>query len=142
MVQPQQLLLPGHDVRLGRGRPNGIDHEPGHVHPHSDQPGREALPGLIGADDAHKLYDCSQARGIGRRVAGAAGHPGALLQLDHRHGRFRRDAAHAAPDVLVEHDVADHQDPPATHVRDHLVQLPLHHGVDHEASPRRKRSHE
>src|SRR5262249_21784419 len=50
-----------------------------------------------------------------------------LPQVDHRHRRLRRNAAHLAPQVLVEHHVAKHQDPPAAQGAQEAEQRGLAH---------------
>ncbi len=51
-----------------------------------------------------------QGRQVARHVGRAAGHEALAFEIQHRHRRFRRNARHAAPDEMVEHRVADHQD--------------------------------
>ena len=53
----------------------------------------------------------SQGGEIARDVGGAAGHEALALEIHDRHRRFRRNAGHRAPDELVEHDVAQHDEP-------------------------------
>src|SRR5690606_746035 len=43
-------------------------------------------------------------------VGGAAGGPGVARDVDHGHGRLRRNARGVAPDVVIEHHVADDED--------------------------------
>src|SRR3954470_542666 len=60
-------------------------------------------------------------RAEGRHVAGDVRRPAGTflgaLHVDHRHGGLRRDAAHVAEPVAVQHHVARDQDPDAREVR-------------------------
>ena len=50
-----------------------------------------------------KLPDIARHVGRAARIVGFAGH------FHHRDGRLRRNARYPAPDELVEHEIADHQ---------------------------------
>ena len=43
--------------------------------------------------------------------------------INHRHGRFRRNAADFAPDIFVDHHIADHQQRRLLKAMDDLLQL-------------------
>ena len=53
---------------------------------------------------------CPEAQEIVRNVAGAAELEELALNLYNRNRGLRRDAVHLAPDVFIQHEIADNHD--------------------------------
>src|SRR5688500_18265904 len=70
----------------------------------------QAAGGFIVPDNAKKFGGHPERGEIARDVRRAAGHEALALEFNDGHGRLGRDAAHRAPDKLVEHQIANHQD--------------------------------
>ena len=79
--------------------------------PHFSQACRKKPLILIAAGQSRNNSFCTQAR----QIHGYVGRAACLFLVFgtpyHRHRSFRRNAPHIAPDVLVEHDIANHQKP-------------------------------
>ena len=72
---------------------------------------REQFPAAeVAADRADDFDGGAERSRIGGDVRGAAGRVRFPVLLDHRHGRLGGNARGVAPDVVVEHHVADHED--------------------------------
>ena len=108
-IQPHQLLVAAQDARLRDGEPRR--NHAGRVHLRlMKKPGQAGL-----------LLVCSPIPGQHRlhsetcQVHGHVGRParclGAALVQQNRDRSFRRHALDIRPDIAVEHQVADHQDP-------------------------------
>ncbi len=109
-IDPHDLLVPRDNPRFhDRPEIRVLEHEVGLDFLRAQQI-EKSPPAGVGADradDRDAVNELAQvARDIGRaaRIKGFAGH------LDHRHGRFGRDAADFAPDEFVEHQVAGYGD--------------------------------
>ena len=64
------------------------------------------------ADYPHGDRDRTQRANICSHVCSASQAGCFLLDFDDGHRGFRADPAHRSPDEPVEHEIADHQDPP------------------------------
>lgn len=62
---------------------------------------------LILADNADGISFCTQGSDVDRHICRTAGTVFLSLDFDHRHGRFRRDALHLAPEIAIEHHIAE-----------------------------------
>jgi hypothetical protein len=74
----------------------------------------QTLPKLVSlgiVDHTAEKESTSERDSIGRIVGRAARHVGRPRQLDDRHRRLGGDPPNLAPKVLVEHDVANDQEP-------------------------------
>ena len=88
MVDPSNMLVPGHDAGLYGGRAfieldKTIDSNPEGVEPISQD-----LPFGIGPDAPHHVTPCAKGNDIGRDVPGSAEGPTFGLYLDHRNRGF------------------------------------------------------
>ncbi|MYN64167.1 MAG: hypothetical protein F4X11_03950 [Acidobacteria bacterium] len=111
-----------HDLLAGRvpsaGENTGLDRRPITRRPQHardvdrrPQPVQQLL--LAGTDEAHEPDLASERAGVGRRVAGAAGHDGGAVVLEDQNRGLARDAGGPPVEELVGDDVADHRDPQA-----------------------------
>ena len=64
---------------------------------------------VVVADDPGQHRVTAQSDDVHGDIRRAAGHKALALEIHHGHGRFGRDARNVAPDVAVQHDIADHQ---------------------------------
>ena len=107
-IDAQQLLLPPDHAQLDGGGNARI-----FVQARDDMLGFNQLPqpcaGLVVADHRQQRYPRAQGRRIARDIGRAAGTLLGALDLDYRHRGLRRDAAHLAEPVAIQHHVADHQ---------------------------------
>ncbi|MNZ61179.1 hypothetical protein D3C78_792680 [compost metagenome] len=107
-VQAQQLLVAAHHPQLDDGRLAGdaleVCVDPCGMQALGQAVGRLVLPG-----DADQPGRCAEGGDVQRDVGRATRAILDLLDLDHRHRRFRRDAVGRAMPVAVEHDITDHQ---------------------------------
>ena len=71
----------------------------------------EFIPGLIPADDAESERAGAERRNIAHDIARPAETAGAVHDIHHRHRRLRRNPADPAPEIDIEHEVAEHRDP-------------------------------
>ena len=120
LIDPHDLLVLGVDARLDRRRP-------GRVHEDTAPFADVALDPdslLVVPHDADDERDRPQLGQVAADVPGPAEARGALPDLDHGHGRFGRDAGDVAPDVFVEHQVAEDEDAAVLELPDE----PLHPG--------------
>ena len=108
-IHPHHLLMPRDHARLQNGvvartaqHAGGIDSRL------RQQAGEPAAAGIV-AGDAEQRGLRAQAAQIARDIRRAARVEGLAGHVDDRHGRFRRDPRHAAPDEFVQHEVADDQ---------------------------------
>ena len=85
-------------------------HQAVHVRPLLAQLLRQGLPRAVLADDAGDGRLRAEGAQVVDDVGRAAGDVGVPVGVHHHHRRFRRDAADPAPDVLIQHDIADDQD--------------------------------
>ena len=109
-VNADHLLLVGHDARLDAGGAGAALSNPRQPMCVFAQQALELAGGQVAAHGAEQFRRHPQGGQVARHVGRAAGHEALVLEIQHRHGRFRRNARHAAPDEMVEHGVADHQD--------------------------------
>ncbi|MNC30421.1 hypothetical protein D3C75_787040 [compost metagenome] len=107
-IDAQQLLVTAHDPQLDDGRlvRDALEHR---AHACSLQAVGQAVGGLVLAGDANQRSRRAQGGDVQGNVGRAAGAILDLIDLDHRHWRFRRDTRSTAMPVAVEHDIADHQ---------------------------------
>ena len=89
----------------------------------------QMLAGVIVANDAKQMDVSLQPGDVGCGVDRSAWDMGAFLQLHDGDGRFRRDAMHAAPEVFVEHHVANHKDALARKSLQDVGQVRVHQDV-------------
>jgi hypothetical protein len=129
VVESRHLLAVSDDARLGGGWPARIDEQARNVDAASRQRRAQAFARFIAADDSRQEDFGAQAGGIGSGIGCAAGDEGALLHLDDGNGCFGREAVRGAPQVFVEHDVADHEQPHAGELLDESVHDGLFVGV-------------
>ena len=115
-IDAQQLLLPADHAQLDRGGNARILVQAGDDMLGFDQLA-QARAGLVVADHRQQRRPRAQRRRIARDVGRAAGTLLGALDLDHRHRRLGRDAAHLAEPVAIEHHVADHQQPRLGQIR-------------------------
>ena len=64
---------------------------------------------FVRTDDAAEIRFPSQGQDVIEDVRGATKPQGFGVDMDDRNRGFRRDAAHTAPDIMVENEVADHE---------------------------------
>ena len=114
LVDADDLLLMGDDPHLDGRRPPGLDDDAARLPKVALDPG--AL--LVVADDADEKRDEAQALEVPGDVARPAQAGRALPDLDDRDRRLGRDARDVAPDVAVEHDVAEDDDALARELAD------------------------
>ena len=128
-VEPHQLLSPRHNARFRNGRPLPNTYRIGRDARSCQQPA-QCLRRFIATQKSGQRYLRSQADQIHRNVGSAAGDMRAPRGTQHRHGRFWRDAADVAPQILVQHQVADDQHAIALKAR---TQPDRGHDEDHES---------
>ena len=129
LVDAHDLLVVGDDARLDRGRPLLVEDDA----PRFGGVALDPLPFVIVADDADQDRRRAQALQILLDVARASQAGGAFLDLDHRDGRLRRDPGDRAPDVFVDHQIAQHQNPAVSEFADeplHFRDVAFDHGRD------------
>ena len=113
-IDAHHLLMARDDARLERSGALGIgDHAFGR-HAQPCEAAAKIARGFIGSGDAERRDAGTERREIRGHVAGSAQARSFRDEIDHGHGGFRRKAVGAAPDVAVEHQIADDADAPAT----------------------------
>ena len=122
-VGAHHLLRVGDDARLHRRRPQRIAHDGARVHAARGERIEQLLRATILADEPHQHRLGAECGEVRSHVPGAAERAGFPLHLDHRHGRLGRDALAAAPQVVVEHQVAEHEQPAAGELVDDALQV-------------------
>ena len=125
--------MAGHDPGLAAGLAVVGGQNAGTVDPFRlyklDDPG----PGLIVADDPGRKDFSPQRAEVADDVAGPAQNVGLRADLDHLHRGLGRDTLHPAPEVLVEHQIADDQNAPAGEE----VQIQALNRIHHRSVPSR-----
>ena len=124
-IETDHLLVVRDDARLLRRRAHPRHDDTPRVGPPRAQRRDEAVARRVTADDAAHRCPPSEGRDVAHHVAGAARSQVLVRHLDHWHRRLGRDAAHGAPDELVEHQVADDEGSNASEPPDELDEPPL-----------------
>jgi hypothetical protein len=70
----------------------------------------ETRAGIVAPDEPGHGALCAQRGDVERDVGSAARGPGIATDVHHGDGRLRGNARGVAPDVVVEHDIPDHED--------------------------------
>jgi hypothetical protein len=109
LVDPQQLLVLRDDPRLGDGRPGRIDND-ARVQAGTLKESMEVFAGRVGATDPDQCRRGVKPNQVGSDIAGAAKGLGAPPDVKHRDRGLGRNALDVAPEVLVEHKIAQHED--------------------------------
>ena len=109
----------GEDARLDR-RP--IARRAQHARDVDRRPQRIQQFPVAGADEADEPDLAPEGAGVGRRVAGAAGHDGGAIVLEDENRGLARNAGRTPVQELVGDDVADHRDSPAGESRDQTAE--------------------
>ena len=120
-IHADDLLVAGDDAGLDDGVVIGILLDGLNVDAFV---GEEALEGVrvgVGPDHAENGGVGGEFAEVAGDVGGAAGVLGLAVHLDHGDGGFRRDAADAAPDELIEDEIADDQDAGCSEVGGNLL---------------------
>src|SRR5439155_1411467 len=91
----------------------------------------QLICGGIATDRAKNLRRNLERGKIARHVRGAARHETLSREVHHRYRRFWRNAGHAAPDEMVQHQVADHQHADARCGRKNFANAGLGDGLAH-----------
>jgi hypothetical protein len=65
---------------------------------------------MVLADDTHQLDRTPEGDYTGGDIGRSAGRVASSANLDHRDWSLGRNAPHIAPQILIEHDVADGED--------------------------------
>ena len=106
-VIPHDLLIMCDDSGLSGGRAVLVDHNPSTPKTCRSQLFEEHPTAFIRTNHAAEVRFPPQGQNVIEDVRGTAELQGLGINMDHRHGGFWRDAAHAAPDIMVENEVAD-----------------------------------
>ncbi len=109
-IQPQQLLVAAQHPQLGDRRLAGLPDQLA-VGAQSLQLGFQHRRRFIGAGHAQHPDLTAEGGDVDRHVGRAAGAFLYLLDLDHRHGRFRRNPRAGTVPVAVQHHIAGDQHP-------------------------------
>ncbi len=109
-VDPQDLLAMGDDTCFAGSWPIVCEKQAVRLDVRFLEDSPQALTGMIAADHAVQPSSCSKCRDVGGRIGRPARPSGTISGLDNRHGRFGAKSADIAPEVLVQHDVADDED--------------------------------
>jgi hypothetical protein len=114
-VDAQQLLLSTDNAQLDGGRDRRIAVQAGADTLRPDE-ALERVPGIVLADYRQQAHGRAERCRVPRHVCRAAGSLLGALDPHHRHRRLRRDAAHVAEPVAVQHHVAHDQHPRAREI--------------------------
>ena len=117
-IEPHDLLLMGDDSRLARRRRAAVLHDPGDVGPEAAQVVDERSPGRVGSDDAAGRHLAAEGAQVVDHVGRAAEAAALGRHLHDRNRCLGRDALHRAPDEVIEHEIAGHEDTDAGEAAD------------------------
>ncbi len=122
VIDANHLLVPRDDPRFHRGDSFRIGDDAFVRNARGAKAFLQRPPGLVISDDPERFHvrpECSDVCGNVARPAQAF----ALLnEIHHGNGRFRREPRGRAPEVAVQHQVAEHADALATQSRDQSFQ--------------------
>jgi hypothetical protein len=105
------LLVVSNDSSLDRRRAGGVGYQSIDANLEGTKSVSQPFGVDVIADHSKGRGRCSERDEVRHDVAGAAQRERLALDLDDRDGSFGRDSAHSAPDELVQHQVAKHDDP-------------------------------
>ena len=109
-IQPQQLLVAAQHPQFGDRRLAGLpDQLARRAQPM--QPGFQHRRGLVGAGHGEHPNPTTKRGDVDRHVGRAARTFLHLLDLDHRHGRFRRNPRAGTIPIAIQHHIAGDQHP-------------------------------
>ena len=122
MIDAHHLLVPRDDSRLHRGDAFGIGDDAFSCDICSAQAFLQRASGLVIPNHSKRFYFPAERRYVCGHVPGAAQAFALLHEIDNGNSRFRRKARSRAPQVAVQHQVAEHADALPAQARDQSLQ--------------------
>ncbi len=110
-IEAHHLLVVGDDPRLDRGGAVGGTHHPRGADAAGGHLAHQPVARLVPADRSDDLHLPAQAADVVGNVGRPAEAAALLPHLHHRHRRFRGDALHLSPHIVVHDEIPDHRHP-------------------------------
>ncbi len=108
-VNAHNLLIAAYDPGLDGGLAATVDEQAAGIDAQPVKFGFKGGPGTILAHQTQDFYLGTQTDKIVDDIAGAAQNLGLALDIDHHDRGLGRNPLNLAPDVFVQHKIADHQ---------------------------------
>ena len=122
-IHAHNLLVAGDDARLYGGRAAGVADNSLAANFKGDKRSAQVARGIVGSGHAEQGDPAAESGEICGNISGAAGTNGLGNKINHGHRGFRRKTRRRAPDVAVEHKVADDSGTPPLQAFDKAVKF-------------------